>query len=48
LWKSAGALLDPAVEFVPLSLCELKIIVGESCPLLFEITLDDVPFAFDL
>jgi hypothetical protein len=42
------ALLNPPVEFVLFSLCELEIIVGEASPLLFEIPLDDVPIAFDL
>jgi len=43
----AGAFLNPTEQFVLLALGVLEIVIRELGPLLFHLTLDNVPVAFD-
>jgi hypothetical protein len=43
----AGALLDPAVQFVALAVGVLEIVIRELGPLLFQFAFGNVPVAFD-
>jgi hypothetical protein len=45
--RFAGALLNPANQFVRLAFGVLKVVVRELRPFLFELALGDVPVAFD-
>lgn len=42
------ALLNPSEQLFLFAFDVLEVVISELCPLLFELTLDDVSFAFDL
>ena len=48
LLRGSGAFLNASEEFVRLAFLELKIVVGERRPFLFEGAFENVPVAFDV